>query len=125
MLVFRFLVDETKTCLNPLVPSFYPAEFKINVSDGGRKSSWSSNYIETLSVSLANCNKKHCVDDRMRPTFAMEDAGALPIEVDVQNMHMGDVIDIYPYEGNRVLKRNGVQGRILKIDFVPWFAGHK
>ena len=29
----------------------------------------------------------------------MEDAGALPIECDVSNMEMGDVIDIYPYEG--------------------------
>lgn len=29
----------------------------------------------------------------------MEDSGALPIEVDVQNMQMGDVIDIFPYAG--------------------------
>ena len=29
----------------------------------------------------------------------MEDAGALPIEFDVTNMNMGDVIDLYPYDG--------------------------
>ena len=29
----------------------------------------------------------------------MEDSGALPIECDVTDMHMGDVIDIYPYQG--------------------------
>lgn len=29
----------------------------------------------------------------------MEDAGALPIEVNVENMNMGDVIDIFPYQG--------------------------
>jgi aconitate hydratase 2/2-methylisocitrate dehydratase len=29
----------------------------------------------------------------------MEDAGALPIECDVGNLNMGDVIDIYPYDG--------------------------
>lgn len=29
----------------------------------------------------------------------MEDAGALPIELDVSKMNMGDVIDIYPHEG--------------------------
>lgn len=29
----------------------------------------------------------------------MEDSGALPIELDVGNLHMGDVIDIYPYDG--------------------------
>jgi aconitate hydratase 2/2-methylisocitrate dehydratase len=28
-----------------------------------------------------------------------EDSGALPIECDVQNLNMGDVITIYPYEG--------------------------
>jgi aconitate hydratase 2/2-methylisocitrate dehydratase len=29
----------------------------------------------------------------------MQDAGALPIEMDVSKMHMNDVVDIYPYEG--------------------------
>ncbi len=29
----------------------------------------------------------------------MEDAGALPIEVDVSKLGMGDVIDIFPYKG--------------------------
>jgi aconitate hydratase 2/2-methylisocitrate dehydratase len=29
----------------------------------------------------------------------MEDAGALPIEMPVENLNMGDVIDVYPYEG--------------------------
>ncbi len=29
----------------------------------------------------------------------MEDAGALPIEVDVSNLNMGDVIDVYPFKG--------------------------
>ena len=28
-----------------------------------------------------------------------EDSGALPLELDVTNMHTGDVIDIYPYKG--------------------------
>ncbi len=28
-----------------------------------------------------------------------EDSGALPLELDVTNMHTGDVIDIYPYRG--------------------------
>lgn len=31
-----------------------------------------------------------------------EDSGAMPIECDVQNMEMGDVITIYPYEGKIV-----------------------
>jgi aconitate hydratase 2/2-methylisocitrate dehydratase len=42
-----------------------------------------------------------CLGGKIAPIFfnTMEDAGALPIECDVQAMNMGDVIDIYPYEG--------------------------
>lgn len=38
---------------------------------------------------------------KIAPIFfnTMEDAGSLPIEVDVSQLHMGDVIDIYPYAG--------------------------
>ncbi|OXX67159.1 bifunctional aconitate hydratase 2/2-methylisocitrate dehydratase [Vibrio sp. V19_P1S1T109] len=38
---------------------------------------------------------------KIAPIFfnTMEDAGALPIEVDVTKLNMGDVIDVYPFEG--------------------------
>ena len=38
---------------------------------------------------------------KIAPIFfnTMEDAGALPIEVDVSDLNMGDVIDIFPYLG--------------------------
>ena len=38
---------------------------------------------------------------KIAPIFfnTMEDAGALPIEVDVNNLNMGDVIDVYPFKG--------------------------
>lgn len=38
---------------------------------------------------------------KIAPIFfnTMEDAGSLPIEVDVSKLHMGDIIDIYPYAG--------------------------
>ncbi len=38
---------------------------------------------------------------KIAPIFfnTMEDAGALPIEVDVSKLNMGDVIDVYPFEG--------------------------
>ncbi len=46
-------------------------------------------------------NGGFCLGGKIAPIFfnTMEDAGALPIECDVANMNMGDVIDIYPYEG--------------------------
>ncbi|MBQ55932.1 MULTISPECIES: bifunctional aconitate hydratase 2/2-methylisocitrate dehydratase [Pseudomonas] len=42
-----------------------------------------------------------CFGSKIAPIFynTMEDAGALPIEFDVSNMHMGDVIDLYPHAG--------------------------
>ncbi|MCO4837319.1 MAG: bifunctional aconitate hydratase 2/2-methylisocitrate dehydratase, partial [Oceanospirillaceae bacterium] len=42
-----------------------------------------------------------CFGSQIAPIFfnTMEDAGALPIEMDVSGMHMGDVVDVYPYEG--------------------------
>ena len=42
-----------------------------------------------------------CFGGKIAPIFfnTMEDAGALPVEMDVSKMEMGDVIDIYPYEG--------------------------
>lgn len=42
-----------------------------------------------------------CLGGKIAPIFfnTQEDSGALPIEVDVSNMNMGDVIEIYPYEG--------------------------
>ena len=42
-----------------------------------------------------------CLGGKIAPIFfnTMEDAGALPVEVDVSALEMGDVIDIYPYAG--------------------------
>ncbi len=42
-----------------------------------------------------------CIGTKIAPIFfnTMEDAGALPFEADVNNLNMGDVIDVYPYEG--------------------------
>ncbi|MDO4698366.1 MAG: bifunctional aconitate hydratase 2/2-methylisocitrate dehydratase [Pasteurellaceae bacterium] len=44
---------------------------------------------------------------KIAPIFfnTMEDAGSLPIEVDVSQLHMGDVIDLYPYAG-KICKHN-------------------
>ncbi|OLU36055.1 bifunctional aconitate hydratase 2/2-methylisocitrate dehydratase [Pseudomonas sp. PA27(2017)] len=42
-----------------------------------------------------------CFGSKIAPIFynTMEDAGALPIEFDVSNIEMGDVIDVYPHAG--------------------------
>ncbi len=50
-----------------------------------------------------------CLGGKIAPIFynTMEDSGALPIELNVQDMNMGDVIDIFPYEG--VVRKGGVE----------------
>tara|TARA_B100000003_G_scaffold202405_1_gene211624 strand:- start:2237 stop:4837 length:2601 start_codon:yes stop_codon:yes gene_type:complete len=42
-----------------------------------------------------------CIGNKIAPIFynTMEDSGALPIEMNVDNMRMGDIVSIYPYEG--------------------------
>ena len=55
-------------------------------------------------------NKRYggvCLGGKIAPIFfnTQEDSGALPIEVDVSALHMGDVVDILPYEGKII--KNG------------------
>jgi aconitate hydratase 2/2-methylisocitrate dehydratase len=42
-----------------------------------------------------------CLGSKIAPIFynTMEDAGALPIELDVKSMNMGDVVELRPYDG--------------------------
>jgi len=57
-----------------------------------------------------------CIGGKIAPIFfnTMEDSGALPFECDVTQMAMGDVIDIYPYEGE--VKRHDSGELICKFE---------
>jgi aconitate hydratase 2 / 2-methylisocitrate dehydratase len=57
-----------------------------------------------------------CIGGKIAPIFfnTMEDSGALPIECDVSQMNMGDVIEIYPHEG--VVKRHGTDEIICQFE---------
>lgn len=63
-----------------------------------------------------------CIGGKIAPIFfnTMEDSGALPFECDVSDMNMGDVIDIYPYQG--VVKKHDSETIIaefsLKTDVI-------
>ena len=50
-----------------------------------------------------------CLGTKIAPIFynTMEDAGALPIELDVSNLNMGDVVELRPFEG-KALKNGAV-----------------
>jgi aconitate hydratase 2/2-methylisocitrate dehydratase len=57
-----------------------------------------------------------CIGGKIAPIFfnTMEDSGALPFECDVTAMAMGDVIDIYVYDG--VIKRHSSDEVICKFE---------
>ena len=52
---------------------------------------------------------------KIAPIFfnTQEDSGSLPIEVDVSKLDMGDVIDVYPYEGR--VEKNGATVAEFKL----------
>lgn len=58
----------------------------------------------------------YCFGNAIAPIFynTMEDSGALPIEMDVSKMEMGDVIDVYPYQG--IAKRHGTDDVISTFE---------
>jgi aconitate hydratase 2/2-methylisocitrate dehydratase len=57
-----------------------------------------------------------CIGGKIAPIFfnTMEDSGALPFECDVSQMAMGDVIDIYPYQG--VVKRHDNEEEVCSFE---------
>ncbi|MBT5032538.1 MAG: bifunctional aconitate hydratase 2/2-methylisocitrate dehydratase [Proteobacteria bacterium] len=58
----------------------------------------------------------YCFGAKIAPIFfnTMEDSGALPIEMDVSSMEMGDVIDVFPQRG--VVKKHGTDEVITTFE---------
>jgi aconitate hydratase 2 / 2-methylisocitrate dehydratase len=66
-------------------------------------------------------NKKFggvCLGNNIAPIFynTMEDAGALPIELDVAHMNMGDLVELRPYEGKAYKDGKVIAQFTLKSD---------
>ncbi|WP_017525181.1 bifunctional aconitate hydratase 2/2-methylisocitrate dehydratase [Pusillimonas noertemannii] len=59
-----------------------------------------------------------CLGSKIAPIFynTMEDAGALPIELDVSQMNMGDVVELRPYEGKALKNGEVIAEFELKSD---------
>ncbi|WP_293606121.1 bifunctional aconitate hydratase 2/2-methylisocitrate dehydratase [Polaromonas sp. UBA4122] len=59
-----------------------------------------------------------CLGSKIAPIFynTMEDSGALPIELDVSQMAMGDVIELRPYEGKALKDGQVIASFKLKSD---------
>ncbi|MBG6070573.1 MULTISPECIES: bifunctional aconitate hydratase 2/2-methylisocitrate dehydratase [unclassified Polaromonas] len=59
-----------------------------------------------------------CLGSKIAPIFynTMEDSGALPIELDVSQMNMGDVVELRPYEGKALKNGEVIAEFKLKSD---------
>ena len=90
------------------------------VGTGSSRKSATNSVLWTMGDDIPNIPNKraggYCFGNKIAPIFynTMEDSGALPIEMDVSKMEMGDVIDVYPYEG--VVKRHGTDDVISTFE---------
>ncbi len=81
------------------------------VGTGSSRKSATNSVLWFMGDDIPNVPNKRaggvCLGSKIAPIFfnTMEDSGALPIELDVESLNMGDVIDIFPYEGK--VKRHG------------------
>ena len=59
-----------------------------------------------------------CLGGKIAPIFynTMEDSGALPIELDVSQMEMGDVVELRPYDGKALKDGKVIAEFTLKSD---------
>ncbi|MBJ6984644.1 bifunctional aconitate hydratase 2/2-methylisocitrate dehydratase [Luteimonas sp. MC1750] len=59
-----------------------------------------------------------CLGSKIAPIFynTMEDAGALPIELDVSKMEHGDVVELRPYDGKALKNGDVIAGFQVKSD---------
>ena len=84
----------------------YPIAFVGDiVGTGSSRKSATNSILWHFGKSIPNVpNKKYggyCIGGKIAPIFfnTMEDSGALAIEMPVENIKMGQIIDIYPYKG--------------------------
>ncbi|MDO6544101.1 bifunctional aconitate hydratase 2/2-methylisocitrate dehydratase [Photobacterium sanguinicancri] len=75
------------------------------VGTGSSRKSATNSVLWFMGDDIPNVPNKraggYVLGGKIAPIFfnTMEDAGALPIEVDVTALNMGDVIDVYPFKG--------------------------
>src|SRR3954467_11200611 len=61
-----------------------------------------------------------CLGGKIAPIFynTMEDSGALPIELDVSQMNMGDVVELRPYDGKALKDGQVIAEFSVKSDVI-------
>lgn len=75
------------------------------VGTGSSRKSATNSVMWFMGDDIPNVPNKRrggvCIGSKIAPIFynTMEDSGALPLEMDVNGLSTGDVVDIFPYEG--------------------------
>ena len=100
----------------------YPVAFVGDIIGTGssRKSATNSilwHFGENIPYVPNKRSKGFCFGTKIAPIFynTMEDSGSLPIEMNVENIKMGQIIDLYPYEG--LTKDNKTNKLLCKWQF--------
>mmetsp|Transcript_33678 Transcript_33678/g.24706 ORF Transcript_33678/g.24706 Transcript_33678/m.24706 type:complete len:929 (-) Transcript_33678:28-2814(-) len=81
------------------------------VGTGSSRKSATNSILWFFGTDIPNVPNKRgggiCIGAKIAPIFfnTMQDSGALPLEMPVDNLNTGDVVDIYPYDG--VVKAHG------------------
>lgn len=89
------------------------------VGTGSSRKSATNSILWFFGADIPNVpNKKGagvCIGAKIAPIFfnTMQDSGALPLEMPVDNLNTGDVIDIYPYDG--VVKTHGTDKEVTRF----------
>lgn len=101
------------TQLNELKSKGYPLVFVGDVvGTGSSRKSATNSVLWFIGDDIPGVPNKRtggvCIGSKVAPIFynTMEDAGALVFEAPVDNLNMGDVIEIRPYEG-KILNQHG------------------
>ena len=98
--------------INDIKKKGHPVAFVGDVvGTGSSRKSATNSILWYFGENIPNVPNKRtggvCIGNKIAPIFfnTMEDSGALPIEMPVDNIHMGDIIDIYPHIGKT--EKNG------------------
>lgn len=95
-------IEQMKTLEEKGHPLVYVGDV---VGTGSSRKSATNSVLWFMGQDIPNVPNKRfggfCLGGKIAPIFfnTMEDAGALPIELDVSQLNMGDVIDLYPADG--------------------------
>ena len=99
-------ITNAKEQIQVLKEKGFPIAFVGDVvGTGSSRKSATNSVLWHIGVDIPNVPNKRtggiCIGGKIAPIFfnTMEDAGALPFECDVDQLNMGDVVNIYPYEG--------------------------